>query len=118
MAELIDLPALASSFGRAVHQAGIPVTPERSVRFARVLALAHPSCRARLYWAARTVFVSSREQLATFDRVFATVFDGLVDPAAHRGDQNALSLQALELRPQQPRPRERPDDSPSDGIAP
>jgi len=118
MAELIDLPALASSFGRAVHQAGIPVTPERSVRFARVLALAYPSTRTRLYWAARSVFVSSREQLATFDRVFATVFDGLVDPAARRGDQNAPSLEALELRSQESRPRERSDDSPSVGIAP
>jgi uncharacterized protein with von Willebrand factor type A (vWA) domain len=84
-----DLPLLAARFGRAVRDAGIPCSPERSVRFARALEIAPPGGRDRLYWTARTVFVSSHAQVPAFDGVFARVFDGLVDPADTRGDQDA-----------------------------
>jgi hypothetical protein len=84
-----DLPLLAARFGRAVRDAGIPCSPERSVRFARALEIAPPGGRDRLYWTARTVFVSSHAQVPAFDGVFAHVFDGLVDPADTRGDQDA-----------------------------
>jgi uncharacterized protein with von Willebrand factor type A (vWA) domain len=90
---IIDLPALAAAFGRAIHDAGLPVTPERSARFARAVALAPPVTRDELYWTARAVFVSAFDQIAVFDRVFAGVFDGVVDPASARGDQNAPPLQ-------------------------
>src|SRR5215211_7295892 len=92
MAEPVDLPAFASAFGRALHDAGVPSTPERAVRFARALALAPPHDRDRLYWTARAVFVSDRDQVAAFDGVFAAVFDGLADPAEGRGDQSAPPL--------------------------
>ncbi|HEV7753563.1 MAG TPA: VWA domain-containing protein [Baekduia sp.] len=87
--EGFDLPLLAARFGRAVREAGIPCSPERSVRFARALEIAPPGGRDRLYWTARTVFVSSHAQVPAFDGVFARVFDGLVDPADTRGDQDA-----------------------------
>jgi uncharacterized protein len=96
VAEGIDLPAFAGAFGRALHDAGIPSTPERAVRFARALALAPPAGRERLYWTARTVFVSHRDQLAVFDAVFAAVFEGLADPAELRGDPNAPPLRGAE----------------------
>ena len=35
----LDLPALVAGFGRRLHEAGVPVTPERSARFARALVL-------------------------------------------------------------------------------
>jgi uncharacterized protein len=73
------------------------VTPERSARFARVLSLAPPSTRRQLYWAARTVFVSGREQVGLFDWVFAAVFDQIDDPALSRGDPNAPPLREPEL---------------------
>jgi uncharacterized protein len=117
MTELIDLPAFASAFGRAVHNAGVPVTPERSARFARALSLAPPSARRELYWTARTVFVSGRDQIATFDRVFAAIFEGMADPIA-RGDQNAPPLRDVELTPRPPA-RETAALAPPDGaIAP
>ena len=71
-----EVPLLAAAFGRALHGAGLPGSPERSVRFARALQLAPPVTRTRLYWTARTVFVSARDQVAAFDAVFAAVFDG------------------------------------------
>ena len=90
---MVDAPALAGAFGRELHRAGIPVTPERSARFAVALHVAPPGGRSRLYWTARTVFVSARDQIAVFDGLFAVVFDGLLDPAgAVRGDQNAPPL--------------------------
>ncbi len=90
---IVDLPSFAAAFGRAIHDAGLPVTPERSARFARALAVAPPQSRNELYWTARTVFVSAHGQIPAFDRVFSAVFDGLSDPAgAARGDQNAPSL--------------------------
>jgi uncharacterized protein with von Willebrand factor type A (vWA) domain len=99
MPELIDLPALASAFGRAVHDAGIPVSPERSVRFARALSLAPPAGRRALYWAARTVFVSGHEQIAMFDAVFGEVFAGIADPAERRGDLNSPPLEGAHAGP-------------------
>jgi len=85
----VDVALLAARLGRAVHAAGIPSTPERSVRFARALEVAPPATRDRLYWTARAVFVSAHAQLPAFDAVFGRVFDGLADPADQRGDPHA-----------------------------
>jgi uncharacterized protein len=94
--EALDLPALAAGLGRRLRGAGVPVTPERSARFARAVALMDPVTRRRLYWIARAVFVSSREQIETFDRVFAAVFEGAADPGEQRGDPGAPALDAGE----------------------
>jgi uncharacterized protein len=81
-----DLTALAAALGRRLRDAGLPVTHERSARFARAIALVAPRSRTQLYWTARAVFVSSEAQLPVFDRVFAAVFDlGLRDDE-DRGD--------------------------------
>jgi hypothetical protein len=106
----IDVPGLAAAFGRAVHEAGVPSTAERSVRFARALHLTRPASRATLYWTARTVFVSSHAQLPAFDAVFATVFDGLTDPAETRGDPGAPPLVRGD---QTPWPGARPAPAPA-----
>jgi uncharacterized protein with von Willebrand factor type A (vWA) domain len=98
----LDVPAFSVALGRALHGAGVPVTPERSARFARALTLAPPVRRDALYWTARATFVSGREQLEAFDRVFRAVFDGVADPAESRGDTTA---------PAPLRPR-APDESP------
>jgi uncharacterized protein len=72
----LDLPALAGAFGRRLHEAGVPVTAERSARFANALALVKPESRRRLYWTARAVFVTDASQLKGFNAVFASVFGG------------------------------------------
>ena len=84
--EAPDLAALAAALGRRLRDAGLPVTHERSARFARATALVAPGTRTELYWTARAVFVSSEAQLPTFDRVFAAVFDPRLEPDAERGD--------------------------------
>ena len=111
-----DAPLTAVALGRALRAAGLPVTPGRSSTFAAVAGLLEtaaaerdtpfgaapadraappraPLDRSALYWAARLSFVSSRDQVAVFDAVFAAVVDGLTDPAGdERGDPAAPSL--------------------------
>lgn len=113
MVEKLDLPALAAALGRRLRSAGVPVTPELSVQFARALPLVAPVTRARLYWTARAVFVSSEAELATFDRVFAAVFDPRLAPDEERGDPYSPPAIASEERPPTPGARSVPGESSS-----
>jgi uncharacterized protein with von Willebrand factor type A (vWA) domain len=118
LSELVNLPAFATAFGRALHDAGIPCTPERSVRFAHALSLAPPSTRDRLYCTARAVFVSAHEQVPTFDTVFAAVFDGAADPVGARGDPNAPPLQGAQAGRRRAAPQAIPLEAPAAAGAP
>ncbi|MEI6230857.1 MAG: VWA domain-containing protein [Actinomycetes bacterium] len=82
----VDLAAITAAFGNLLHAAGVPVTPERSARFAQVVLLAEPRTRAELAALGRTTLISHRDQIEIFDRVFGQVFDGFVDVADFRGD--------------------------------
>jgi uncharacterized protein len=70
----LDLPPLVGALSRRLHDAGVPVTPGRSVEFAQALALVRPMTRRRLYWTARAVYVSDPSQVDAFDSVFFSVF--------------------------------------------
>jgi hypothetical protein len=70
----IDLPPLVGSLGRSLRAAGVPVTPERSAAFAQALTLTRPESRRRLYWTARSVFVTDRSHARAFDEVFWSIF--------------------------------------------
>ena len=70
----LDLPALAGALSRRLHDAGVPMTPERSADFARALTLVAPTTRRRLYWTARSVFVSDQTHAKAFDAVFFSIF--------------------------------------------
>ncbi|MCX4235059.1 vWA domain-containing protein [Streptomyces ortus] len=74
---LFDRAEFGVRLGAELRRAGVAVTPERSVRFLEALRLLPPVDRAALYWAARLAFVTGREQVGPFDRVFDTVFGGL-----------------------------------------
>jgi uncharacterized protein len=75
----LDLPPLAGALGKRLRAVGVPVTPERSADFARALTLVRPDSRRRLYFTARSVFVSDQSQAQAFDTVFNSIFG---DPAA------------------------------------
>jgi len=70
----LDLPDVAGAFSRRLHDAGVPTSAERAVRFAESLTLVRPISRRRLYWTARAVFVSDPSQVRGFDSVFFEVF--------------------------------------------
>ena len=77
----LDLPPLVGAFSRRLHDAGVPITPGRSVDFARALTLVRPVARRRLYWTARATFVSDETQLKAFDEVFSSVFGARTEGA-------------------------------------
>jgi len=70
----LDLPPLAGALSRRLHEAGLPMTPERPAGFARALVLVQPLTRRRLYWTARGIFVSDHAQVPAFDAVFLSIF--------------------------------------------
>jgi uncharacterized protein len=72
----LDLPPLVGALGRRLHEAGVPITPGRSVALTRALSLVRPVARRRLYWTARAVLVSDQAQVPAFDDVFGSVFGG------------------------------------------
>ncbi len=83
---MVDIATIAATFGDRLHSAGIPVTPERSGRFAAAIDLTTPATYDDIYWAARITLVSGHDQIEQFDRVFGHVFGELADPADTRGD--------------------------------
>jgi uncharacterized protein with von Willebrand factor type A (vWA) domain len=82
------LPDIVAGFGHLLHAAGIPVTPERSTRFATAITLAEPTTIDELYWLGRVTMLTGHEQVETYDRVFRNVFQGLIDITDNRGDSN------------------------------
>jgi len=98
----VDLAEVAGSFGQLLHAAGVPVTPERSGRFARAVALAETVEVDDVYWLGRVTLLTGADQIPTFDAVFGQLFRGVVDVADRRGDPNAPSPPAA--RPPEPRP--------------
>ena len=79
VSERPDLSAICAAFGDSLRRAGVPVTPERSARFASAVVVADPRSISDLYWLGRVTLTTSREQFETFDRVFRRVFRGLID---------------------------------------
>ena len=105
----MDLPAVATGFSRRLHDAGVDTTADRAVRFARSLELGRPVSRGRLYWIARSVFLTDRAQLRAFDAVFAEVFGSRERPTEAEPEEG----QATEAAPERDAGRSR--DEP--GIA-
>jgi uncharacterized protein with von Willebrand factor type A (vWA) domain len=77
---------VAAAFGHLLHSAGVPVTPERSARFATAVQLARPGSAKEIYWIGRVTLTTSHDQVEVYDRVFRQVFEGLIDLADYRGD--------------------------------
>ena len=98
------LADVVAAVGHRLHAAGVPVTPERSGRFATALALGRAATVDEVYWAGRVTLLSGHDQIATYDAVFAAVFRGIVDAADWRGQ--APSALAHPDRPH-PAPRAR-----------
>ena len=111
----LDLPPLVGALSRRLHDAGLPVTPSRSVDFARSLTLVRPLARRRLYWTARAVFVSDQAQVQAFDAVFFSIFGG-------RGEPRDLNLEDVRTvaAPADDRPRSQhragPRDAEQEGV--
>jgi uncharacterized protein len=115
----LDLPPLVAAFGRRLHQAGVPVSPERAARLAEALAIVGQAglySRRRLYWTARTVLVSEQAQVRAFDAVFAQVFGAGATAAEVLTDDVYQEPTQADERPQSRRERDA-DSSPDQWSA-
>jgi uncharacterized protein with von Willebrand factor type A (vWA) domain len=77
-----------AAFGHVLHASGVPVTPERSTRFASAISVARPKDLTELYWLGRVTLLTRHDQVETYDAVFSQVFRGVVDVADYRGQSN------------------------------
>jgi uncharacterized protein with von Willebrand factor type A (vWA) domain len=107
---------IVASFGHVLHSAGVPVTPERSTRFATAVVLARPRVLGELYWLGRVTMVTGPEQIDTYDAVFDQVFRGVVDMADYRGQSEAppppSSAPTGERQPGDPERHDESESSP------
>src|SRR5260370_36012974 len=92
---------MATGLGVALHTAGLPVGPDRCERLARAVTVMGAASLAELRACALATMVSDPGQMATFDRVFATLFGG---PAPARN----LSPPAAPPAHRRPDPAGRP----------
>ncbi|MBO0834008.1 MAG: hypothetical protein J2P28_00645, partial [Actinobacteria bacterium] len=69
-----DLAEVAARFGAALRQAGLPVGPGRSERFAAAVALIRPPNRRELFNCALATLVSSKDHADILQAVFTEVF--------------------------------------------
>jgi len=115
----LDLPPLVGALSRRLHEAGLPITPARATDFARALTLVRPISRRRLYWTARSVFVSDPAQVNAFDAVFLSVFGkGAEGDELEPVDTRTLAAPPDERPPSQRKPSLRRSDAqePPEGL--
>ena len=116
----VDVALVAATFGDLLHRAGVATTPERSGRFAEIMALVRPATTDELYWGARLAFVIDHRDVEMFDRVFAQVFRGMVDigDVVRNPDAPASTITRGDGPPSAPStpPMAAADDEPKRGI--
>lgn len=77
---MVDHHAVAVAMARSLRALGVPASPDSAVAFAAALAEVGLSRREHVYWAGRATLVQHPEDIATYDLVFASVFDGAEGP--------------------------------------
>lgn len=103
--------SIVAAFGHRLHDEAVPVTPERSIRFARAIEAAQPQAVGDLYWLGRTTLLTGREQIPIYDRVFDRVFRGEFTFAdVPRGEAPAAA-------PPDQRTADRAPDSPQEAAS-
>jgi hypothetical protein len=70
----LDRASFAASLSTRLRRAGIPVRLDATQRLLAGMRLRRPATRTDLYWLARITLVTRVDDLAAFDRVFATLF--------------------------------------------
>jgi uncharacterized protein len=91
-----DLAGVAAGFANLLHAAGVSVAPDRAGRWAAAVRLARPATTNELYWLGRVTLTLDPNEIAVYDAVFASVFQGLTDVADSRGDFNASPIPRLD----------------------
>lgn len=99
-ADLRDLRASCVRFGRLLRHHGLPVGPERVMRWLRALDLTGCDHPADLFWSGRVTLVSAYAHLPVFDDLFRqfwlTLDQAALDPLA--GSDATVSTRATPRR--------------------
>jgi uncharacterized protein with von Willebrand factor type A (vWA) domain len=80
---MADIDAVAVAMARALRGLGVAASPDSTVAYAAALAEVGIGQRDHVYWAGRATLVHRPEDVPTYDRVFAAIFD--------EGDATALA---------------------------
>ncbi|HEY2312141.1 MAG TPA: VWA domain-containing protein [Streptosporangiaceae bacterium] len=94
-----DLAEVVARFGAVLRQAGLPVGPGRTQRFAAAVTLVQPGTRRELFDCALATLVSSKEQAETLLAVFTEVFGAPDGPGPQPGV--AVNVPGAPGQPQQ-----------------
>lgn len=114
-----DLQNALVTFVRTLRAAGLTVGTERLVSFGRAAAALGPDTLDDLYWSGRLTLISSPEELATYDRVFAACFgEGTPEPALRREPSRVQLQHQVGQGGRSPRAEEEaePSDQPAEGV--
>lgn len=71
-----------TDFCRALHNEGLPVSPDQTIAFLKSVALLGPKSIGDVYWAARAVLAPTPDRLDLFDALFDALFRDGVAAAA------------------------------------
>jgi uncharacterized protein len=74
----VDRAAFVVALGQRLRTAGVPVTFTALAAFSEALGVLPATRTGELYWTARVTLVRRASDLATFDEVFAAVFEDAV----------------------------------------
>lgn len=77
---MVDHHAVAVAMARSLRALDVPASPDSAVAFAAALAEVGVARREHVYWAGRATLVQHPEDIATYDLVFASIFDGAEGP--------------------------------------
>ncbi|HEY4007889.1 MAG TPA: VWA domain-containing protein [Pseudonocardia sp.] len=86
-----DLAVLVARFAALLHEAGLPVGPDRAQRLAGAVLAVRPVTTRQLYWCALATLTTDPSQREILDPVFQAVFEGVLDPAEQRGEEPSVS---------------------------
>ncbi len=92
----VDAAAFAVALAVRLRSRGVATGFTAIEDFVRALGLRPVETRSQLYWTARITLVRRQAELATFDQIFAAVFDEAVlsmDPIARREALNDMSFE-------------------------
>ena len=107
---------MATGFGIALHDAGLPVGPDRCERLARAVTVMGATTVAELRACALATMVSDPSQMPIFDRVFAAVFGG-PDPLRHLNLRTAPRSYQRPESDGAPQPQGRSEPNPGDRLS-
>jgi hypothetical protein len=85
-----DIEAVAVTMTRALRGLGVAAPPDTTIAYASALAEVGITHRGPAYWAGRATLVHRPEDVPTYDRVFAAIFD------SRRGDPPDSGLDVVE----------------------